>query len=94
MEILNFRTIIEQDEMGYFVASAPAIPGCHSQGKTYEEALINIQEAIELCLEVAQELPWYRESIDFFRGTSMRFLGIATVPVSYRKTRHVKTLTV
>ena len=54
-KILQFKVIIEQDEDGWFVASAPAIPGCHTQGKTYEEVIKNITEAIELCLEVAKE---------------------------------------
>ena len=42
---------IEQDEDGYFVAHCPALPGCHSQGGTEQEALNNIKEAIALCLE-------------------------------------------
>ena len=43
---------IELDETGMFVVECPAIPGCISQGKTEEEALANIQEAILACLEV------------------------------------------
>jgi len=42
---------LEPDETGMIVVECPAIPGCVSQGKTEEEALINIQEAIEACLE-------------------------------------------
>ena len=34
---LQFKVLIEQDENGVFVASVPAIPGCHTQGNTYEE---------------------------------------------------------
>src|SRR3989344_6496697 len=52
-KVLNFKVIIEQDEDGYFVADVPSVPGCHSQGKTYEKALANIKEALGLCLEVA-----------------------------------------
>lgn len=44
---------IEQDEAGYYVAEVPALPGCLSQGKTYEEAITNIKEAIEGWIEVA-----------------------------------------
>jgi predicted RNase H-like HicB family nuclease len=46
-------------EDGYIVAECPALPGCVSQGKTREEALRNIQEAIEGIIEVrkAQNLP-------------------------------------
>ena len=43
---------IERDEKGYFVAEVPSLPGCLSQGKTKEEALVNIKEAIQGWLEV------------------------------------------
>ncbi len=62
---LNFNVVITQDEDGVYVADCPAIPGCHSQGSTYEAAEKNIKEAIKLCLKVAQEDQEYRESIDF-----------------------------
>jgi predicted RNase H-like HicB family nuclease len=42
---------LERDEAGMIVAECPAIPGCVSQGKTEEEALANIREAIAACLE-------------------------------------------
>ena len=42
---------LERDETGMIVAECPSIPGCISQGKTEEEALANIQEAIQACLE-------------------------------------------
>ncbi len=50
---------LEPGEDGYIVAECPAIPGCVSQGKTREEAMANIREAIVGCLEVraAQHLP-------------------------------------
>tara|TARA_Y100000310_G_C20130787_1_gene555770 strand:- start:151 stop:369 length:219 start_codon:yes stop_codon:yes gene_type:complete len=57
METKNFTVVIEQDEDGCYVVSAPALKGCHTQGKTMDEAISNIKEAIELCLEVEQELP-------------------------------------
>ena len=47
----TFPVIIEKDEDGFFVAINPSLEGCYSQGKTIEEALKNIQEATELCLE-------------------------------------------
>ena len=47
----RWQVWIEQDEDGYFVAHCPALPGCHSQGTTEDEALANIKEAIGLCLE-------------------------------------------
>lgn len=45
---------IEQDEKGYFVAEVPALPGCLSQGKTKEEALENVKEAITGWFEVME----------------------------------------
>ena len=42
---------LERDETGMIVVECPSIPGCISQGKTEEEALANIQEAIQACLE-------------------------------------------
>jgi predicted RNase H-like HicB family nuclease len=51
---MKLNVIIEKDEAGYYVAEVPALPGCLSQGKTYEEAIINIKEAIEGWLEVME----------------------------------------
>jgi antitoxin HicB len=42
----RFAITLEQDEDGFIVTSCPALPGCHSQGKTEEEAITNIREAI------------------------------------------------
>ncbi|MGQ9626746.1 MAG: type II toxin-antitoxin system HicB family antitoxin [Anaerolineae bacterium] len=52
---MKFQVFIERDEEGWYVVECPAIPGCVSQGRTEEEALKNIKEAIELCLEVRRE---------------------------------------
>ena len=46
VDMMKFAITIEQDEDGYTVVSCPALPGCHSQGKTREEAITNIREAI------------------------------------------------
>lgn len=46
-----FRTIVEQDEEGMFVAECPSLPGCISQGKTREEALVNIKDAAQGYIE-------------------------------------------
>jgi antitoxin HicB len=43
---MKFRILIEPDEDGVFVAECPSLPGCISQGKTREEALTNIKDAI------------------------------------------------
>ena len=49
------QVILYPGEDGYFVAECPSLPGCISQGKTREEAIENIWEAIQLYIEVLQE---------------------------------------
>lgn len=49
---MKLHAVIDKDEAGYYVAEVPALPGCLSQGKSREEALANIKEAIEGWLEV------------------------------------------
>ncbi|HHT9133764.1 MAG TPA: type II toxin-antitoxin system HicB family antitoxin [Candidatus Avalokitesvara rifleensis] len=51
----EFTVVIEKGEDGYFIGSVPEIKGCHSQGKTIDDLMKNIKEAIELCLEVEGE---------------------------------------
>lgn len=51
---MRLHVIVEQDEAGYFVAEVPALPGCLSQGKTHDEAIANVKEAIEGWLEVME----------------------------------------
>jgi len=52
---MKFPVTIYPGEDGYYIAECPIIPGCISQGETENEALKNIKEAIELCLEVRKE---------------------------------------
>ena len=52
MATLDFKVLLEPDpEYGGYVVVCPSLQGCYSQGKTVEEALENIREAIALCLE-------------------------------------------
>lgn len=55
---MEFLVVLKGGEDGYVVAECPALPGCISQGRTREEALENIREAIELCLESREEEGW------------------------------------
>jgi predicted RNase H-like HicB family nuclease len=48
---MRFRVLVEQDEDGVYVAEVPSLPGCLSDGRTREEALRNVREAIALYLE-------------------------------------------
>jgi predicted RNase H-like HicB family nuclease len=50
---LTFPVILEEDVTGGYIVTNPAFEGCYSQGNTIEEALQNIKEATELCLEEA-----------------------------------------
>ena len=50
----EFSVMIEKDEDGYFVASVPALRGCHTQAKSLDVLMKRIKEAIELCLEVQE----------------------------------------
>jgi predicted RNase H-like HicB family nuclease len=52
---MKFNVTLDRDEDGVWVVECPTVPGCVSQGKTREEALENIAEAIALCLEVRAE---------------------------------------
>ncbi len=52
----RYLVTLSTGEDGYIVAECPALPGCVSQGKTKEEALQNIQEAVEGILEVRRTL--------------------------------------
>ncbi|HJP92305.1 MAG TPA: type II toxin-antitoxin system HicB family antitoxin [Pyrinomonadaceae bacterium] len=50
-----FNVTVDRDEDGIWVVECPSIPGCVSQGKTKEEALENVKDAIRLCLQVRAE---------------------------------------
>ena len=70
-KIQNFTVIIEKGEDDYYVGYVPSIQGCHTQGKTLDELMNNIKEAIQLCLEV--------ENKEIERE---KFVGIQNVGVS------------
>ena len=51
----TFNVVIEQDAEGYYVASVPDLPGCHTQAKSLDTLMKRIREVIELCLEDQQD---------------------------------------
>jgi predicted RNase H-like HicB family nuclease len=55
------QVVIEQDEDGVYIAYCPALEGCYTQGDTFEEAMKNIEDVIQICLE---ELKEERKKID------------------------------
>jgi len=67
----NFDVIVERDAEGFYVASVPALPGCHTQAKSLDELDRRVREAIELCLDV-EGLP----------EQSLEFVGIQRVVIA------------
>ena len=51
---MKIKAVIHEAEEGGFWAEVPAIPGCATQGETYDELIVNLVEAIEGCLSVSQ----------------------------------------
>jgi predicted RNase H-like HicB family nuclease len=47
----QFDIVVEKDSDGYFVASVPALPGCHTQARSLDDLTVRVREAIELYLE-------------------------------------------
>ncbi|MBR9705238.1 type II toxin-antitoxin system HicB family antitoxin [Candidatus Pacearchaeota archaeon] len=70
-QILDFNVIIEQDEDGIYVAKVVELEGCYTQGKTLEEVLTRIKEAIEVCIEADKE-----------EIKPMKFIGLQRVQVN------------
>lgn len=52
---MTFKIFIKKGEDGKFIASVPSLPGCHTQGKTLDEARENIEEAVRGYLKTAKE---------------------------------------
>ena len=50
----QFDVVVEKDSEGFFVASVPALAGCHTQARSLDELMVRVKEAIELCLEVQE----------------------------------------
>ena len=56
MKVKEFNVVIERDAEGYYVASVPALPGCHTQAKSLDKLMERIREAVELYLEVEKQI--------------------------------------
>ena len=65
----EFSVVVERDEDGYYVASVPALPGCHTQARSLDKLMERVREAIALCLEVEHET------------TNNEFIGVQRVAV-------------
>jgi predicted RNase H-like HicB family nuclease len=67
----QFDVVIERDEEGYYVASVPQLPGCHTQGRSLDELAERTREAIALCLEV-----------DGIPEQKLEFVGIQRITIA------------
>jgi predicted RNase H-like HicB family nuclease len=71
---IHLPILVEQDEDNVFIVSCPVFKGCHSYGKTIDEALVNIKEVIDMCIEEANE-----------KSTGVnRFIGFREMQVSVK----------
>ena len=57
----NLPILVEKDEDGFYVVECPVFSGCYSQGRTLDEAIKNIREVIDLCLEEKENQKILRE---------------------------------
>lgn len=69
--VREFDVVVEMDADGYYVASVPALHGCHTQARSLDKLMARIEEAIALCLEV-EGLP----------SLPNKFIGIQRVSVA------------
>ena len=69
-KVRNFTVLIEQDEDGIYVAKVPDIRGCYTQGKTVQQVMERIKEAIQVCLESEKE-----------QHPQMKFIGLQQIEV-------------
>ncbi len=73
-KILHLPILIEQDEDDLYIVSCPVFDGCHSYGKTIDEAIKNITEVIEMCIEEEKE-----NDLD----VSNRFVGFRELQIPF-----------
>ncbi len=72
---LHLPILIEQDEDNVYIVSCPVFKGCHSYGKTVDDALFNIREVIDMCLD---------EEKEHIHGIN-RFIGFREMEISVSK---------
>ena len=67
----EFDGVVERDEEGFYVASVPALRGCHTQAKSLDKLMSRVREAIELCLEIEGE-----------PAAALEFVGVQRIRIS------------
>jgi predicted RNase H-like HicB family nuclease len=70
--LMKFNVLIERDEDGYYVATVPQLPGCHTQARSLDELMDRVREAISLYLEISGPVEW---------SSSGTFIGVQVVEV-------------
>lgn len=78
-ENIHLPILVEQDEDNVYIVSCPVFKGCRSYGKTIDQALHNIKEVIEMCLDEEKETQ--------LSGMN-RFVGFREMEVPYHTTPH------
>ena len=73
---IHLPILVEQDEDNFYIVSCPVFKGCHSYGATIDEALSNIKEVIDMCVEEEQAKTAYTN----------RFVGFRELQVSIKNT--------
>lgn len=71
---LHLPILVEQDEDNFYIVSCPVFKGCHSYGSTIDEALNNIKEVIDMCVEEEQQKA----------GEINRFVGFRKMQVTIK----------
>jgi predicted RNase H-like HicB family nuclease len=66
----DYNVVVERDEDGWYVASVPTLPGCHTQARSAGDLIIRIREAIEACLEAGGA------------PTPLEFVGVQRVSIA------------
>lgn len=69
--VREFSVVIERDEEGYYVASVPALPGCHTQARSLDELMERVREAIAVCRDAQGD-----------DANGLEFIGVQRVSVS------------
>ncbi|NWG29824.1 MAG: type II toxin-antitoxin system HicB family antitoxin [Ignavibacteriaceae bacterium] len=77
----EFNVIIEKDEDGFYVATVPALAGCHTQAKSLDELMERTKEAIELCLEVEKDIIYPYD-----------FIGVQKITIKEKPVKYAKRL--
>ena len=63
----KFPIIVEKSNDGFYIVECPVFRGCYTQGKTIDEALKNIREVVELCLQEKEN----QEILKFYEPTEV-----------------------